>query len=412
MADPAPRSPRLSAPAPLSFLVVEDEPFQRSMVVGMLAALGATVVHEAADGTAAIELLEGLPAPPDIVVSDLDMPGVDGMELIRWISMHAGGAALIVASAMEAELLASVEAMAAAYGVHLLGTIRKPVTRRKLQELIEHYGKVHGTLAGAEAPATAFSGEAIVKALANGEFEPYFQPQVEIRSGAPCGVEALARWRHPEQGVVSPAFFVATLERIQKIDLLLESMLRQAARFRRSLQRLVRRCRVSVNISPVSLANLEVGEQIQEIVREEGADPRDIVLEMTESAATTDVGHALENLARLRMKGFELAIDDYGTGYSSLEQLTRAPFSEVKIDQRFVIPAIRKPSARIVLKSTLDMARRLGLRTVAEGVEHRAHLELLSRLGCEIAQGYYFAHPMPAAACLDWFSAQRRRVRR
>jgi EAL domain-containing protein (putative c-di-GMP-specific phosphodiesterase class I) len=126
------------------------------------------------------------------------------------------------------------------------------------------------------------------------------------------------------------------------------------------------------------------------------------VLEVTESAATTNVGRALENLSRLRMKGFGLSIDDYGTGYSSMQQLTRVPFTELKIDQSFVrnIPTVG--AARVVLESSLEMARKLNLTSVAEGVETRGDWDLLRELGCDYAQGYFVAMPMDAAAFMAW----------
>ena len=162
---------------------------------------------------------------------------------------------------------------------------------------------------------------------------------------------------------------------------------------------------MAVNLSIKSLSDVRVADQITEIVRQQEIDTRYIVLEITESAATTDLGQVLENLARLRMKGFELAIDDYGTGYSSLEQLTRIPFTELKIDQSFVTHAGRQESAKVILASSLDMARRLHLRAVAEGVETRANWDLLVQLGCDVAQGYYISKPMSAAAYLDWLGA-------
>ena len=116
----------------------------------------------------------------------------------------------------------------------------------------------------------------------------------------------------------------------------------------------------------------------------------------------TDVGKALENLTRLRMKHFLLSIDDYGTGYSSMQQLSRIPFSELKIDQSFVLSALEKESSKVILSSSLDMARKLGLKAVAEGVETRAHWDLLQSLGCDIAQGYFIAKPMEAGALEGW----------
>src|SRR5262249_46595177 len=120
------------------------------------------------------------------------------------------------------------------------------------------------------------------------------------------------------------------------------------------------------------------------------------------SAAMTDIAKALENLTRLRMKGFGLSIDDYGTGYSSMQQLSRIPFTELKIDQSFVMSALEKESSKVILESSLDMAKKLKLKSVAEGVETRAHWNLLKKLGCDIAQGYFVAKPMDARAFADW----------
>ena len=116
----------------------------------------------------------------------------------------------------------------------------------------------------------------------------------------------------------------------------------------------------------------------------------------------TDVAKALENLTRLRMKGFGLSIDDYGTGYSSMQQLSRIPFTELKIDQSFVFSAIEKESSRVMVSSVLDMAKKLKLKVVAEGVETRAHWNLLHDLGCDVAQGYFIAKPLEAAVFQDW----------
>ena len=127
-----------------------------------------------------------------------------------------------------------------------------------------------------------------------------------------------------------------------------------------------------------------------------------MVLELTESAVTSDVGKVLENLARLRMKGFGLSIDDYGTGYSSMQQLTRIAFTELKIDKSFVMNASKQKSARVILESSLEMARKLNMATVAEGVETRVELDLLSQLRCDLAQGYFIARPMEYATYLAW----------
>jgi EAL domain-containing protein (putative c-di-GMP-specific phosphodiesterase class I) len=159
---------------------------------------------------------------------------------------------------------------------------------------------------------------------------------------------------------------------------------------------------VSVNLSLKSLGDTQIAERVTDLVRSQNLEPRHVILEVTESAAAAEVGRALENLARLRMKGFGLSIDDYGTGYSSMQQLTRIAFTELKIDRSFVANAARQESVRVILQSSLDMARKLGIHAVAEGVETQADYDLLRRLGCDLAQGYFVARPMDAEAYLRW----------
>ena len=159
---------------------------------------------------------------------------------------------------------------------------------------------------------------------------------------------------------------------------------------------------MSVNLSLKSLSDVKIADRVTELVRSQDLEPRHMVLEITESAATTEVGKVLENLARLRMKGFGLSIDDYGTGYSSMQQLTRIAFTELKIDQSFVMNAAKQESARVILGSSLDMAKKLNITAVAEGVETQADWNLLRQLGCDVAQGYFIARPMESGAYLDW----------
>ncbi|UUZ73935.1 EAL domain-containing protein [Polaromonas sp. P1(28)-8] len=182
----------------------------------------------------------------------------------------------------------------------------------------------------------------------------------------------------------------------------MEVMLRKSAALCRTWLSAGLQATVSVNLSPQSLGDVNLADRVTQLVLDQGLEPRHMVLEVTESVATTNVGRALENLARLRMKGFGLSIDDYGTGYASMQQLTRIAFTELKIDQSFVTNATKQASARVVLESSLDIARKLNITAVAEGVETQADWNLLRQLGCAFAQGYFIARPMEAGAYLDW----------
>jgi EAL domain-containing protein (putative c-di-GMP-specific phosphodiesterase class I) len=299
-------------------------------------------------------------------------------------------------------LLSAVELMVREYGLPFLGTIEKPVTANRLEEMLLHHTAVPAQPQKLERAAPSFTLEEIVHGLENDEFHPFFQPKVEIPNGRVKGVEALARWRHPQQGLVAAHAFIQQLEECGQIDALMRCMVRKAAAFSSRLRSAGHVCSVAVNVSLRSLSDVTFAEQITQIVRSQNAEPSDITIELTESAVATEVAIMLENLARLRMKGFGLSIDDYGTGYSSMKQLTRVPFTELKIDQSFVTHAGRVDSARVILESSLDMARKLEVEAVAEGVETLENWDLLCELKCDIAQGHYIAAPMGPQTCLSW----------
>ncbi len=384
----------------LHLLVAEDDEFQRRTLLRMLTALGAAQVSAAGDGKAALGLFRSAQPPVDIIISDLEMPGMDGMEFMRHLGEANLPVSVILSSALDPALISSVEAMTRAYGISLLGAIAKPVTQDKLRDLIGKYAPPKAKAPRPAAPAIPL--EEIRRGLKAAEFEPFFQPKVSLLDGTVVGAEALARWRHPEKGFIAPYAFIPAMEANGLIDDLTWVILeKSAARCREWIAR-GQQMTVSVNLSLASLSEPGLAERIADRIAGQKLDPKYMVLEITESAAMTDVGKALENLTRLRMKRFQLSIDDYGTGYSSMQQLSRIPFTELKIDQSFVMSAIEKEASKVILSSSLDMARKLGLKAVAEGVETRAHWNLLQSLRCDIAQGYFIAKPMEGKDFESW----------
>lgn len=322
----------------LHFLVVEDDDFQRETLADMLLSMGAKSVRQAGDGKQALEILQAQSAPAvDIVLSDLEMPEMDGMEYFRHMGSYYADISLIIMSALDAALIASVEAMARAYGIRLLGAIEKPVTRSRLQTLIARHEAVWPKQERIASLPANFSLEEILAGLEKDQFEPFFQPKVDVVYGQIKGVEALARWIHPEHGVIGPHAFIEVLERNGKLDGLTFTILKKAAFACRRLHESGRKLSMAVNISLTSLTDTTLANRITQVMHDAAVDPRYFILEVTETAAMTDVAHALENLARLRMRGFGLSIDDYGTGYSSMQQISRIAFSELKIDQTFEI---------------------------------------------------------------------------
>ena len=393
--------------ADLNFLVAEDHDFQRRTLVRMLASLGAKNIADAADGKAALEMFRDLSRRIDIIISDLEMPGMDGMEFMRHVGAANRPVSVILSSALDAALISSVEAMTRAFGITLLGAINKPVTQDKLRDLIAKFAPPKPRAPRAAPPPIPL--DEMRRGLKAAEFEPFFQPKVSLVDGAVVGAEALARWRHPQKGLVAPYAFIPAMENAGLIDELTWVILEKSAARCREWVRRGQALTVSVNLSLKSLEEPGLAERITERVAAQQLDPKHMVLEITESAAMTDVGKALENLTRLRMKRFALSIDDYGTGYSSMQQLTRIAFTELKIDQFFVRNAAKQESSRIILESSLRMAKKLGIVAVAEGVETQSEWDLLRGLGCDLAQGYFIAPPMEAGVYLEWVRDWTRR---
>lgn len=386
----------------LCLLVVEDHDFQRGMMVEMLEGLGAKAVYEASDGRSALEITRELNYPFDITITDIDMPGMDGMAFIRRLGEARVGASLIITSSLDRTLLDSIETMSAAYGMRLLGTVEKPPTPERFAELIALHWQARPNPERAKPSVNVFSLDEVLAGLRAEEFEPFYQPKIELRTGRVKGAEALARWRHPSRGIVAPYAFLRMLEDSDQVSELTWLMLARSARDCRAWRDAGLDLNVSINLSVKQLDDPAVADAITWQVASQGLEPRHVILEITESAAMTNVGGVLESLARLRMKGFGLSIDDYGTGYSSMQQLTRIPFTELKIDQSFVKHAAHQESSRLILESSLEMARKLNVTSVAEGAETQDDWNLLRECGCDLAQGFFIATPMESAAFPDW----------
>jgi EAL domain-containing protein (putative c-di-GMP-specific phosphodiesterase class I) len=330
------------------------------------------------------------------------MPGMDGLELIRHMAKHDNPASVILASALDPSLVFSVETMSKAYGVDLLGTVVKPATPEILNELIALYQPKNARDPGAKSSGPTFTLDEIVHGLQNNEFLPYFQPKVEIETGHIKGAEAFARWQHPIHGLLPPAAFLSKLENTPHLNTLSWTMIDQAAAACRAWDDLGSPISVSINLASSSLTDEGCAEHIASIVAKHGVPPARVIFEVTESAAKIDNPLYIENLARLRMKGFVLAIDDFGTGHASMQEILRIPFSEVKIDRSFVVGASKNESIKVVLSSSLELARKLNRQSTAVGVETRRDWDLLLQLKCTHAQGYYIAKPMESKVLPAW----------
>lgn len=386
--------------ADLHFLIAEDDEFQRHWLRVMLDKLGAQHVVEAENGKAALDILQAKDARIDISFIDLNMPKMDGIELVRHLANSDNQTAIVLTSALGSALLLSVETMSKAYGVNLLGTFEKPATPEVLQQLIDSYQPPAVRRARKSLPV--FTLQEIRDGIAAGQFEPFFQPKVELATGKVKAVEAFVRWRHPQHGLVMPPAFIPVLEASGHMEDLTWLVIERSIAACRVWHDKGLMLSVSINLSATSLAEPGLAEKILAHIAQHGIEPQHLTIEITELMAMTDVPVCLENLARLRMKGFGLSIDDYGTAHSNVQQLLRIPFLDLKIDRSFVAGASQNKQMHIALASCLELARKLRRNSVAVGVETREDWDLLRDLGCTYAQGYYIAKPMERDAIPGW----------
>jgi EAL domain-containing protein (putative c-di-GMP-specific phosphodiesterase class I) len=245
--------------------------------------------------------------------------------------------------------------------------------------------------------AASEAASVLARALDDGALVLRYQPKIELRTGRITGVEALARW--PD----GPADFVASAERDGMIDRLTEWVCRTALADCKRWQAEGVELGLAVNVSALTLQDVTFPDFIAQLCASEGVEPTGLTVELTESA-TQHAVHLLDTLTRFRLKGMGVALDDFGTGYSSLLQLRQLPFTELKIDQSFVRDVATAEDSRLIVKSVIDLAHALGLIAVGEGVEDEATLRVLAGLGCDHAQGFLVAAPMPAADLPGWLN--------
>ena len=235
--------------------------------------------------------------------------------------------------------------------------------------------------------------------LADHRFKVYYQPKFDIRPDKPvlASAEALVRWDHPELGMISPGVFIPLLEDNGLILELDEFVWRQAAaQIRRWKDRFGYAVPVSVNLSRMDFFNADLAERLKGIVAENGIAPEDLALEVTESAYSENMESILQTITELRAAGFKIEMDDFGSGYSSLNMLCMMPIDALKIDMKFVRNIIAAGTGYRMLELVVEMARALDVPAIVEGVEKEEQYQLMKRAGCDVVQGYYFSRPVDA----------------
>ncbi len=240
------------------------------------------------------------------------------------------------------------------------------------------------------------------RAVDEGELVLYYQPQIDLRTGAISSVEALVRWMHPKRGLVGPDEFIPLAERTGLIKRLTRTVLTEAIRQARAWELAGLRVPVAVNLSMRNIHDPQLPQTIAQLLQRWDARPDLLRLEMTETVLAADPQRALQTMDSLRAMGVHIALDDFGIGYSSLAYLNRLPLDEIKIDRSFVMGMIDDESSATIVRATVDLGHGLGYGVVAEGVENTETRQRLSALGCDAIQGFLIARPMPADQTAEW----------
>lgn len=394
-------------------LIVDDDPVLSAIAEMFFTKKGAQEVLTATNGHHGLEIVDRPNGGIDFILCDLNMPEMDGIQFLRHLKDRDYRGQIAILSGEQATVVKVAESLAAAHNLHVAGTLSKPLKVNELEQLLDRLNKPAERVASAT-PVLATVHD-LRHAIASREVVPFYQPKVEVRTGAVAGAEALARWLHPKLGVIGPGFFIPMAEQNNLLDALTDRMICAAIEDMALWRRHDFAPRISINLGAGAFDRIEFPDEMAARVGAAGLDCRSFVFEITERQLVARTAAASEILARLRLMGFGLSIDDFGTGYSNIELLRELPFSELKIDQSFVREACHDRFARTTVETCAVFARQLDLTLVAEGVETEEDWNYVAQAGIDEVQGYYIAKPMPGTDFADWaadYEGRRRSIRK
>lgn len=402
-------------------VVVDDDPFAVKLICTQLSKLGLTQIKSFTAPLEAISFIEQSLSQVALVLCDLQMPDLDGIDFIRKLGEVSYQGKLALVSGEDPRILRSAQLLAQAMRLGMLGVLNKPIQLKHLEALLSGFlanAALHNASADTGAstqPAASarYSADRIRDALVNGEFENYFQPKVSMRTGQMVGVESLVRWNHPTDGVLAPALFLKTIEDNGLCNELLDCVLYGKKGVLKQLRDWHDQgflFSAAVNLSDLNMTDSTLPESLQKQVIAHGLQPEHLMLEISENRVSKHRMQLLMNLSRLTLKGFCLSVDDFGAGQTSMADLRDLPLTELKFDRTIVYGAHRDNSQKMALRSCIAMAVDLGINTVAEGIEDIEDWHCLRELGCNTVQGYFIARPMQAELVLPWLAGWQHKL--
>ncbi len=390
----------------MNILLIEDHDFQRQVLATQLAHLidpNRDHIYCAANGIDALAAVKTY--QPQLLLCDLNMPQMDGISFLGHLADQQFSGAIIITSALNADILNSVNKMCVNYGLNVLGTLIKPTHLEQLKQLLTLAKNPKLSNISTLSTPLDIKDKDLIDAFNTDYLIPYYQPIVSLKTGEWIANEALIRFIHPDHGIVPAIKFIKHLEDIGKDSQLALLIINHII----SHQDIFCGRKVAVNISAQTLVNRNFINSVLALHHQYPQMHHWLYFELTESDIFESAGMALEAAARLGMHGFNLSIDDFGTGYSSLKQLDILPFKSLKLDIGFVQAMPTSNTAKVIIETCLLLAQRLNLITIAEGVEDITLWLKLRKMGCELAQGYFISPPLPFNQIPIWHAQWQQR---
>ncbi len=354
-------------------------------------------VHTASSAPEAMQILRQS-KQINLLFLDLNMPNVDGIQLLSQISELDYKGYVVIMSGVSTQIISSVESLAKTYGLNYIGTLLKPIHELDFQYIIDKIG------GSRQKPTTVESLKVyeIIRAVKNNDLEVLYQPQVELTTRKFIGVEALCRMRHPRLGMVSPDRFIDKAEESELIIHITLAVLKKSMSDWKKWRQAGLDIKLSVNVSPIALQQIEFADTIFMLLNDYNMPASNLCIEITEGILANDSAQELVNLNRLNMRGVELALDDFGQNHSTIERLQKLPLTYLKLDKSYFIDNKDNTNQLALINTSLSVAKDLNIRTIAEGVEDNAVMSLVTEMGCDFGQGYYIGCPMPAKKVFNW----------
>lgn len=324
---------------------------------------------------------------PDVIVLDLQMPEMDGIQILRSLADQAVRAGIVLVTGMDERTITAAEQYGKSKGLLVLSTLQKPFMPEDLLEKLL-------SARSATAPLTAKDLE---DAIDNHELTVYYQPTVRRFADGTWDIgsmEALLRWDHPARGILTPDAFLNVGEESGLIGPMTDFVIQQGIEQLKGWQAKRLSLGLRVNIPAMLISDIDFPDRLERLLNQYQVDPPALTLEITETAMLDQNPDTFDILTRLRVKNINLAIDDFGVGYSSLTQLFRMPFNEMKIDKSLILGVPSSNEAKIMVDTLVELAHKLNLTVCAEGVETEEALEFLNSIGCDSAQGFLISRPV------------------